>query len=83
MKFIKFKGHFESDCSDVEREIILHVDDILAIYESVGRIVINLKSPIKETNLKLDLFKIFVRRDINDFYKLINKDYSAGESSNE
>jgi hypothetical protein len=75
MNFIRVNGYFESDCSDSQREFLINVMEIITIYQSIGRVVINLKNPIKEIDLKIDIYKIYVKNkdfDFNEFVTLLN-----------
>ena len=71
MKFISVKGHFQSDCLDPERIFIINTSEIIAIYQSTARYVINLKTPIEEMDLDKKSHKIFVIGDIEEVFNIL------------
>ncbi|RJX27643.1 MAG: hypothetical protein C4537_00385 [Acholeplasma sp.] len=75
MKFISVNGHFQSDCLDAERTFIINTNEIIAIYQSTARYIINLKTPIHDMDLNLEIYKVYVLgylEDINNLLENLN-----------
>jgi hypothetical protein len=70
MKFISVKGHFQSDCLDAERAFIINTNEITAIYQTIARYVINLKTPIQDMDSDHKTSKVYVVGEIDDIYPI-------------